>query len=357
MRKLLALGCLIGCLFLSGAAVAAPAGTIRVRLDGLQRGAIIEGAVSFTSTASSPAGIKKLEVMIDDLLVAETAPSNFKQEVQVPYDWSTMFKRDSAEAAPNGEYEVKIIATANGGADEQLITRVVVDNTPAAPTGLVATAGTEEVQLTWQPNTEPDLLGYQIERLVAGEFVVVGETTETTFIDPVEPGEHQYRVIAVRNSVARSTGRPSLPSPEVTVGVAAPTTDEKGNPQFGVDPTGTTGSSAKGGFDVAGGSFAPRGLPSGAALPGSVGLPDVPAMAGEAETPWGTYEEELPYELPEGGIPLSASQRDLGQTWTLLPSDGLRWVALGALMLAIAALLRLVARRLEALAGPPELKL
>ena len=357
MRKLLTLVFVIGALLVSGSAVAAPAGTIKVRLDGIQRGAIIEGAVSFTSTASSPAGIKKLEVFIDDLLVAETSPSNFKQEVQVPYDWSTMFKRDSAEHAPNGEYTVKIIATANGGADEQLLTRVVVDNAPAAPAGLVATAGTEEVQLTWQPNTEPDLLGYQIERMVAGEFVIVGETTETTYLDPVEPGEHQYRVIAVRNSVARSTGRPSLPSPEVMVSVAAPTTDSKGNPHFGVDPSGTVAGKTKGGFDVPGGSFAPRGLPSGAALPGSVGLPDLPTMAGEAETPWGTFEEELPYELPEGGIPLSASQRELGTTWTLLPSDGLRWVALGALMLAIATLLRLVARRLEALAGPPELKL
>ena len=357
MRKLLALCCLIGSLIASGTATAAPAGTIKVALDGIQRGAILEGAVSFKAKASSAAGIKKIEVLINGSLVASTEPANYKQDVEVPYDWSTMFKRDSAEPAPNGEYEVKAVAVANGGADEQLTTKVVVDNPPAMPTGLVATPGTEQVQLTWSPNTEPDLLGYQVERIVAGEFVVVGETTETTYVDMVEPGQHQYRVVAVRNSVARSSGRPSLPSPEVTVTVAAPSTNKRGKPHFGVGSTGLA-SDGRGGFDVAGGgSFAPRGLPSGAALPGSVGLPGVPAIAGEESQAWGTFEEELPYELPEGGVPLSASERELGKTWTLLPSDGLRWVALGSLMLAIAALLRLLARRLEALAGPPELKL
>lgn len=351
------LACVIGSLVSPAAALAAPAETVRVTLDGIQRGAIVEGAISFSATANSAAGIKKLEVFIDGAVVASAEPSNFKQEVQVPYDWATMFRLDSAEQAPNGTYEIKVAATANGGADDQLLTKVVVDNAPAMPSGLIATAGTEEVQLSWEPNTEPDLLGYQIERMVAGEFVVVGETTGTTYVDPVEPGDHQYRVIAVRNSVARSSGRPSLPSTEVTVSVAAPATDSKGRPHFGMDPTGTLGGKTKGGFDVQGGSFAPRGLPSGAALPGSVGLPNLPAMAGEPEIPWGTYEEKLPYEIPEGGIPLSASQREFGTTWTLLPSDGLRWVALGALMLAIAALLRLLARRLEASAGPPELKL
>lgn len=358
MKRLLAIACVIGSLFASGTAAAAPAETIRVRLNGLQRGSIIEGTVSFSATASSAAGIKRLEVLIDGSVVASTEPSNLKQEVEVPYDWATMFRLGSAEHAPNGEYEVKVVATANGGADEQLVTRVVVDNAPAMPSGFVATAGTEQVQLSWQPNTEPDLLGYQIERMVAGDFVVVGETTETSYVDPVEPGEHQYRVIAIRNSVARSTGRPSLPSSEVTVSVAAPSTDAEGNPHFGVDPTGSVGGKTRGGgFKLPGGSFAPRGLPSGAALPGTVGLPSLPTMAGEPETPWGTYEEKLPYELPEGGVPLSASRRQFGETWTLLPSDGLRWVALGALMLAIAALLRLVARRLETLAGSPELKL
>ena len=357
MKKLLVLCCLLGSLIASGAAAAAPAGAIKVDLDGIQRGAILEGAVSFKAKASSAAGIKKVEVLINGSLVAATEPSNYKQEAEVPYDWSTMFKRDSAEPAPNGEYEIKIIAVANGGADEQLTTKVVVDNAPAMPTDLVATAGTEQVQLTWSPNTEPDLLGYQIERIVAGEFVVVGETTETGYIDAVEPGEHEYRVVAVRNSVARSTGRPSLPSPEVTVTVAAPSTNQKGDPHFGVGSGGIS-TGGRGRFTVGGdGSFAPRGLPSGAALPGSVGLPDLPTVAGQESPGAGIFEEELPYELPEGGVPLSASERELGTTWTLLPSDGLRWVALGSLMLATAALLRLLARRLEALAGPPELKL
>jgi hypothetical protein len=39
------------------------------------------------------------------------------------------------------------------------------DNTPpAAPTGLTAAAGTNQINLTWNPNTEPDLAGYNLYR-------------------------------------------------------------------------------------------------------------------------------------------------------------------------------------------------
>lgn len=340
--------------FASTAAVAAPAGAVTVKLAGIQRGAIVEGAVSFKAEASSPAGIKKLQISINDSVVATVEPSSLRQDVELPYDWATMFAGDSAEPAPNGEYAIEAVAVANGDADERVVARVIVDNPAAMPRDLVALSTDGGVELTWSPNSEPDLLGYRVERMISGAFTVIGETTATSYLDRVEPGEHSYRVVAVRNSVARSAGRPSLPSSEVAVSVAAPATDGRGRPHFGVDPTGAAGGSQRG-FQIEGGSFAPRGLPSGVALPGSVGLPDIPSA--DAAPGSGSYEETLPYEIPEGGIPLSASERDLETTWRLLPSDGLRWVALGSLCLAVAALLRLVARRLEVMAGPPELKL
>lgn len=356
MKRLALLACVAAFVASSTAALAAPAGAIRIRLEGIQRGAIIEGGVSFAAQASSAAGIKRLEISIEDSVVAAVEPSNFKQEVELPYDWTTMFEHASAELAPNGEYAIKVLAVANGNADERLVANVTVDNPAAMPTGLVATPGAEQVELSWNPNPEPDLLGYRVERMVSGSFVVVGETTETSYLDTVDPGEHSYRIVAVRNSTARSSGRPSVPSAEVTVSVAAPSTDAEGEPHFGVGPPAATkGAGTRGA--IGGASFAPRGLPSGAALPGSIGLPDVPEVTEAAAPGSGTYEETLPYDLPEGGIPLSASQPELGESWTLLPSDGLRWVALGSLFLAIATLLRLVARRLEAVAGPPELKL
>lgn len=353
IRKLIVFACVAVASFTSTAALGGPAGAVKVKLAGIQRGAIVEGVASFKAEATSPAGIKKLQISINGSVVATAEPSNLRQDVELPYDWATMFADGSADPAPNGEYAIEAVAVANGDADERVVARVIVDNPAAMPRDVVATATDEGVELSWSPNAEPDLLGYRVERMISGAFTVIGETTATSYIDGVEPGEHSYRVVAVRHSVARSAGRPSLPSAEVTVNVAAPTTDARGKPQFGVGPTG--GGASRSGFQVEGGSFAPRGLPSGAALPGSVGLPDAPIT--DAGAGWGSYEETLPYEIPEGGIPLSASESEPETTWRVLPSDGLRWVALGSLCLALAALLRLVARRLEVLAGPPELKL
>lgn len=355
MKRLVLSACIV--VLSVTAASAAPAGAVRVKLTGIERGAIIEGGVSFQAEAASPAGIKKLQIAIDDAVVASVEPSNLRQEVELPYDWATMFRRDSTELAPNGGYTIKAIAVANGDAVEEVLAKVIVDNPASIPTGLTATPGSEQVALRWDPNPEPDILGYQVERLDAGSFAIVGETTGTSFVDAVDPGDHSYRIVAVRNSAARSTGRPSLPTSEVTVSVAAASKDAKGNPRFGVGPA-PAGDPARDFGDVGGGSFAARGLPSGAALPGSVGLPSIPNAPGASDPRWGAYDETLPYDIPDGGIPLSASSdREMGQTWTLLPADGLRWVAMGCFLLAIAALLRLVARRLELIAGPPELKL
>ncbi len=353
MNKLIVSLCIAAFVVGSSAALAAPAGAVDVKVTGIQRGAILEGSVSFKAEATSPAGIKKLQISINGSVVATVEPSKLRQDVELPYDWATMFAGDSAEPAPNGEYAVEALAVANGGADEQVVTRVTVDNAPAMPRGVVAVPGDSGIELSWSPNAEPDLLGYRVERMVSGEFTVVGETSATSYIDAVDPGEHSYRIVAVRHSAARSAGRPSLPSAEVSAMVAAPTTNGRGKPHFGVSPTGR-GASRRG-FQIDGGSFAPRGLPSAAALPGSVGLPEVPTTGSATE--WGSYEDTLPYDIPAGGIPLSASQRDQASTWRLLPSDGLRWVALGSICLALAALLRLIARRLDAIAGPRELKL
>ena len=41
---------------------------------------------------------------------------------------------------------------------------IVVDDPPAAPTGLVATAGNQTISLDWNNNTEPDLAGYNVYR-------------------------------------------------------------------------------------------------------------------------------------------------------------------------------------------------
>lgn len=328
-------------------ATAGPGNSVDVELKGVQRGAVVEGTIPLSATASSPAGIKRLDIAINDRVVSSVEPPGIKQSADLSFSWVTSVRLDSDELASNGEYLVAATAVANGGADAKTIYRVIVDNPAATPTELSATVTGDGVALTWDRNPEPDLIGYEVERSIEGEFEILGRTTQTSAVDPVDPGTYSYRVTAIRSSAARSSGRPSTPSEEIVVTIQAAVTDSRGG-----EPSRGAGSFGRGrGFRVEDAAIAPRGLPSGATLPGAVGLPGLPAPALDA----GTYENELPYDIPEGGIPLSAAgtDREAG-TWTPVPADGLRWIAAGFLLIALATLLRLLARRLDAVAtGAP----
>lgn len=345
MKKIVLVVLLLG----SGLALpasAAPGDAVEIELSGVQGGAVVEGTMDLVAQATSAAGIKKVELAIGGEVVGTVTPSKVKQDAELSYDWVTSTGTRSTEPAPNGEYDIVAIATANGGADAVATKRVIVDNPAATPTGLTAAVTDDGVELSWDANPEPDLLGYQVERGVDGSFEILGETAQPSTLDAVGPGTYSYRVTAIRSSAARSSGRPSAPSEAILVSIE----ETAGSPGDSKPEADTFVPSR--GFNVKGGSIAPRGLPSGASLPGAAGLPSLPAPAPE----WGTYESDLPYDIPEGGIPLSAQGAAPDRGWTLLPSDGLRWVGAGALLLALAALLRLMAARLEAIAGPAPLR-
>jgi hypothetical protein len=90
---------------------------------------------------------------------------------------------------------------------------------PATPTGLAAipggTATNAAIDLSWQPNTDPDLAGYHVYRRTNGAFqrITSSPTLGPAFSDTtITPGTaYTYRVTAVDNS-----GNESAPSIEVT---------------------------------------------------------------------------------------------------------------------------------------------
>lgn len=96
---------------------------------------------------------------------------------------------------------------------------------PAVPGGLVATAGSQEVDLTWTPGTEPDLAGYLVYRATAraGKFTlqnpVALSSPGLTQTGLVSGQAYWYYVTAVDGS-----GNESTPSPLVS---AAPTPPPK----------------------------------------------------------------------------------------------------------------------------------
>ncbi|WP_448611762.1 fibronectin type III domain-containing protein [Geodermatophilus sp. URMC 60] len=78
---------------------------------------------------------------------------------------------------------------------------------PAAPTGLVATAGDGRVTLVWSANREPDLAGYAVLR----DGVQIDTLTGTTFTDTglVNGSLYSYEIVAVDTSANAS--KPSKP--------------------------------------------------------------------------------------------------------------------------------------------------
>lgn len=95
---------------------------------------------------------------------------------------------------------------------------------PHAPTGLEAIADAAAVDLSWQPNTEPDLVGYLVERLPAGADRAVTSPADSSWTRLTErpvtvpafrdaaplAGESHYRVLAIDGE--GNVGEPSDPA-------------------------------------------------------------------------------------------------------------------------------------------------
>jgi len=99
----------------------------------------------------------------------------------------------------DGNYEVVFIAKDINGleSDEYKVT-YNLNIMPPKATVLKAVPSGWKIELQWDKNTEPDLAGYHILRGNAydGEFVLIGKTTNTSYIDTkVEAGTTYYYVV------------------------------------------------------------------------------------------------------------------------------------------------------------------
>jgi fibronectin type 3 domain-containing protein len=71
---------------------------------------------------------------------------------------------------------------------------------PAVPAGLMAVAGVNSIELSWQPNTEEDLAGYQVYRSTGGaEERIAGPVDAPNFSDrTVEIGKkYSYTITSI----------------------------------------------------------------------------------------------------------------------------------------------------------------
>ena len=341
MKKLWALCFAVG-LVVAGLSPASAQRSAVAGLSGVDDADVVDGTVPLKGQGQSAAGVRRLTMWIDGDVVGEITPSGVKQQAEVSYDWDTTRYLTSEQISRNREYEVKVRVVSNSGSEDEVTTKVIVDNAPTAPTGLEGTGTATGVSLRWTPNPEPDLRGYRVEHFFGNEYVKARFVEEASFNQKKDPGRYSYRIVAVRHSEVSKKGIRSAPSEEITIAVGASAGAVGGSTARG---SAARGRGSRGGMSR-GGRVGARGLPSGSALPrlpGASGLPDAPAAM-----PWGSYEKRLPYKLPKGGVPIQAAPaRSVKTSWTVIPPDGLRWLALGLLLLVTAAFSRFLAWRLQ----------
>ncbi|MGH2768630.1 MAG: hypothetical protein ACRDIF_06720 [Actinomycetota bacterium] len=183
-------------------------------------GAILQGPQTVKVTARAGLlGLRSFSVQILSEDPSIPAPARKEQRayetLDVKGEDTIVMSWDTAAARGyNGRYRIVVRAASlldgNDAGTSKEITGLKVSNPPRAPAGVAAAQEGEVVALHWTANSEPDTLGYRIERsLGGGAFALLGSAegrTSTSFKDAGAPKgvELAYRVVAIRKSPTES---------------------------------------------------------------------------------------------------------------------------------------------------------
>ncbi|MEJ2347133.1 MAG: FlgD immunoglobulin-like domain containing protein, partial [Gammaproteobacteria bacterium] len=180
--------------------------------------ATVNGLLNVTGTAYSATDFKEYRLYAG----AGATPTDWQLLRQSPVpiqndilsDWNTVVLPEGAT------YTLKLEAEDIHGNVGTALATVTIDNQPpAAPTGLVAVPNGADVHLTWNANSEPDLLGYLVyrnDRLANVTGVAVGNLAPyavltTNYADLALPdGPYTYTIVAMDK--AGNTSAASLPA-------------------------------------------------------------------------------------------------------------------------------------------------
>jgi hypothetical protein len=137
----------------------------------------------------------------------------------------------------NGTYRVDVTAVGRDSVVDQThetgrgSRQFAIDARPAPPAN-VATGVDDErgVTVSWSPNGEPDVVGYEVQRQLASDpwqQVTVTDAATTSVRDNApsqQGGTYRYRIVAFRSSAEVGKLNPSHPSSTSTAQVAPPPT-------------------------------------------------------------------------------------------------------------------------------------
>lgn len=188
----------------------------------------VSGLFDIIGTAYSGDDFKEYRLYVG----AGAAPADFQlmRRSPVPIQGDVLSQWNTVVLAEGAQFTLKLEGEdINGNIATDLVT-VTVDNLPpAVPTGLVAVATGADVQLDWNANTEPDLLGYLLfrnDRLANQTGVLVGSLkpyaiATTSYADlALSDGEYSYYLLAIDRAGNMSDPSSAVP---VTLDNRAPT--------------------------------------------------------------------------------------------------------------------------------------
>jgi hypothetical protein len=186
-----------------------------------------EGATLATSTPRIAASFAHSEGTIDNVVLeavserggdrqTRSEPGNGRSSVAVEWNPQLAYNgRYTVTATANGSHPAPLVGDAEPPVSAQATRTFFLAAPPAVPGEVTAEESGDNIVVRWKANTEPDLVGYQIERSSARStaFRAVGISTGTRFTDDTisDPGRYVYRVIAVRQG-AQDEGVASEPS-------------------------------------------------------------------------------------------------------------------------------------------------
>jgi hypothetical protein len=286
---------------------------------------------------------------------------------------STSFSLATPGLAYNGPYDVKVVASGqkiigavtNGSpVSTQATTAFKVEVAPAPPGDVSASANPDgSVTVKWSRNTEPDLVGYQVQRRVgSSSFQPVGSAVPqprdgstvrwTDASTATTGGQYEYVVVAVRpDGDGAVSDRATATSAKAGVSVPVPP-GAPGSP--GAAGAAGTGAPASGPVTPAPGApFATKGAPldlSSFLSPGGA----VPALSvpGAPTIPDGGFSATLKYGAKTAGDD-AAGDSLVGITGSTGRKKLLLPVAAGLVLCMTAAHLRRFNRRVPGPTAAP----
>lgn len=201
--------------------------SVRVRIDTTppevaiiapQPGERVRGLLGVRGTASSTDDFERAELA---LLDEQGGLLRVLAEHRLPVRAAQLGSWDTRTRPEDARHSLRLRAWDRTGNQAELVTPVQVDNLPpAAPQGLSGEFAGPDLQLSWLPNAEPDLLGYLLYRngrLLTGGAALPADlrplaTASNQQLDAQVPdGELSYRVYAIDTA-----GSISPPSPPFT---------------------------------------------------------------------------------------------------------------------------------------------